>query len=363
MEALDHKCLSCDANLKFNPSSQTWICEYCGNEYTLKDLSNNSSNKNKLKYDEKDIESNSTIEEIPESKYTTDEFDCYHCKNCGAKLVTDKTTTATFCVYCGNTSIIKERLENAFEPHKIIPFKKTKQDAISTFMQYKKNKWFAPKDFHDNNNIKKITGVYIPFWTYDCTIDGDLAITGERRNSWRSGDYIVTKIDTYNIKRQGSAQFNKVPVDGSKKFADDVMDSIEPFNYDELVDFNISYLSGFLSECYDVTKEEAFSRASKRMQNTMLSLINSTIQGYQNKRINHSKFDSNISSIKYFLLPVWMLNIKYKDKIYLFAMNGQTGKMVGDIPVCKTTLIQKWLIYAAISFITSFLILFILSFF
>lgn len=345
MEVLDHKCPACTAKLPFNPVTQKWDCEYCGLSYNLEELEKFEKKQNK-------------------NKKSNVDADVYECPDCGAKVIADENTTATFCVYCGNTNIIKNRLTDEFKPLKIIPFKNTKEEAISAFKRFKTGKIFTPKDFSKETNIEKLTGVYIPFWIYDCNVDGNIDVSATKVTRWRSGDYKYTKTDSYAVKRAGNMSFDNVPVDGSTKFDNDTMDSIEPFNYQELKDFNMSYLSGFLSEKYDVNKEEAYKRAYERIEKSTIDELKSTINFYDSVNIVNSNINVDVKEAEYILLPVWMLNVKYKDKMHMFAMNGQTGKMVGNIPIDKKKMWFTWIgsflgLTAILSLITFIVRLFI----
>lgn len=326
MEVLDHKCPSCNAKLPFNPETQRWDCPYCGGSFALEQLEENEKKQN---------EPDSSF-----AKKSKVDADVYECPNCGAQIITDENTTATFCVYCGSTSIVKNKLQDEFRPVEIIPFANTKEQAIEMFKKFKKGKLFAPKDFSKEENIQKLTGVYIPFWVYDCSVEGDINVTAKNIKTWRSGDYKYTKTDEYFVRRAGNMKFIKVPVDGSTKFDDDTMDSIEPFYYDGLKEFSMSYLSGFLSEKYDVDKVAASKRAHDRVAKSTIDELKATVKGYSTINVTKSNAKIDTTKSEYVLLPVWMLNIKYKDKMYLFAMNGQTGKMVGDIPIDKK---KMWL--------------------
>ena len=336
MEVLDHNCPKCGAKLPFNPASGRWDCSYCGGSFALEDLQ---------EYEKKQNESDST-------KEVDIDADLYECPNCGARIIADETTTATFCVYCGSSSIIKNKLKDEFRPLKIIPFKNTKEEAIAKFLKFKKGKIFAPKDFGTKENIEKLTGVYIPFWTYDCDVEANINADAAKISSWRSGDYRYTKTDTYSVDRAANMSFERVPVDGSTKFDDNTMDSIEPFNYDEFKEFNMSYLSGFLAEKYDIDKVEASKRAHERIVTSTIDELKSTIKGYTTVTVKDHNVKIDTKKAEYILLPVWMLNIKYKDKLHLFAMNGQTGKMVGNIPIDK----KKMILYSIGCFLASTLI-------
>ena len=262
-KAIDHKCPGCRAPIFFVPSLGKWRCEYCNGEYTLEELQkfNNASS---LEHN-KDVH----LSENNEDLYTS-----YKCKNCGAEIVADNETAATFCVYCGNTAILKSKLSGQFKPDLIIPFKKEKKVAINAFKNLSKGRPFLPDDFNDEKNIEKIRGIYIPFWIYDMIVMGGIEGRGQKVSSWSRGDTRYTKTDYYKIYRDGSIRFNKIPVDGSSRFDNDIMSSIEPFDYKELIPYNHAYLSGFLAERYDIEGDtlvgEAVSRAVESTKTTFL---------------------------------------------------------------------------------------------
>ena len=358
MKTVDHKCPNCNASIKYNPKDKNWVCEYCGGKFSLKELEENEANFQKTNVNNsKELNKNTKGKSSNEEQ----EMDEYYCEDCGAKIIADKNTAATFCVYCKNTAILKSRLTDEFSPSKIIPFAKTKEDAIEAFKSLKKGRFLMPKEFTDPKNINELTGVYIPFWLYSCQIKGFIKGKGTRVISWTDSNYIYTKTDTYNVEREGLYDFEYIPVDGSVRFNDAVMNSIEPFKYDELTDFSYSYLSGFLAEKYDVSQDEAkkitISRAEESTNQNLLSKARSG--GYTTFTPSLKKFDVESETIDYVLLPVWMLNIKYKEKIYPFAMNGQTGKMIGDIPYSKT----KAIIFALIIFIIVFALIALITYF
>lgn len=322
-KVLDYKCPSCGAPLKFNIESQSWKCDYCDVDYKLEELNNK-----KLKKDEEEVST---------------EFNTYNCPDCGATVVCDSTTSATFCIYCGNTSILKNRLSGEFKPSKIIPFKKTKEDAVNAFVKLKQGRIFMPNLFNDPKNVEKITGVYIPFWLYTIIVEGSYNVKGKRITSWTSGEYHYTKTDNYEFYRNGSMEFDKIPVDGATKFANDMMNSIEPFDFSELVDYDHGYLSGFLAEMYDVDDKASVEEANVRARNSAKQQVLSTISATSLVPFNDTLTPST-KKCEYVLLPVWMVNVKFEGKMHLFAMNGQTGEIIGNIPVDR----KKVLMYSII---------------
>ena len=349
--ALDNKCPACGAPILYKPNLKKWKCDYCKSEFTLEEMKkyNNASNeKNNIKEEVK--------KEKQKEKDNTNYYE-YNCKDCGAKIIADENTAATFCVYCGNTAILKEKLSGKFAPDMIIPFKNEKEKAIEAFKSLNKGRPLMPNFFNDEKNIEKIKGVYIPFWLYDVKVNGELDATSTTSTTWTVGDTVYTKTDTYRLEREGEMSFNKIPVDGSTRFDNDIMNTIEPFNYSELEEYNHAYLSGFLAEKYDVDEETSFKDAEERSLNSARDTIKDDM-GMGIKTIVNDTLASTKLLTKYVLLPVWMINVKYKDKFYTFAMNGQTGEFVGNIPVDK----KKAFIYGILTFVITFILVVLISY-
>ena len=324
--ALDHKCPNCGSKLEFKPELGKWKCDSCNSEFDLETLQkfNNASSKE-----------NNKNEEEPKKTKDNGSYVEYHCKNCGAKIIADEQTAATFCVYCGNTAILKSKLSGKFAPSKIIPFKKTRIEAIEAFRSLYKGRPLMPKFFNDVKNIEKITGVYIPFWLFTISTNGKMDVSAKRITTWTIGDMQYTKTDSFSVKRDADMKFFRIPVDGSTRFDDDIMNTIEPFNYNDLVDYNHAYLSGFLAEKYDVEDEKAVEDAKSRADKTTKNVLNNSLGYYTIKTVLSQSYTDNIDKTEYVLLPVWMVNVKYNEKFYTFAMNAQTGEFVGNIPADK----------------------------
>lgn len=341
-KALDNKCPNCGGTVVYKPSLKKFQCAYCDGVFTLEDFSkhNNASSK-KNNQNEEDT-----------TNYVT-----YTCSDCGAEIIADEQTAATFCIYCGNTAILRNKLSGKFAPDFIIPFQKEKDDAIGAFKSLAKGRPFVPKNFLHANNIEKIKGIYIPFWLYDVLVSGSIVCDAQRMQSWRQGDTMYTKTSYYKLYRSGSMQYIKVPVDGSTRFDNAIMNSIEPFHYQDLIPYNHGYLAGFYAEKYDVSIQEAFPDANARCLNSSKDLLFQDCTGYNSKVVTENNLSSKVTDKKYVLLPVWMVNVKYKDKLYLFAMNGQTGEFIGDIPIDK----KKIIIWGISLFLIVFLLVILLS--
>ena len=209
-----------------------------------------------------------------------------------------------------------------------------------------KNAPFLPDEFKSKKKIEEMAGVYVPFWMFDCDCNAAITYNAERITKWSDSNYNYTKIDYFKLFRAGSVGFANIPVDGSKKADDTYMEAVEPYNYEDAVDFNGAYLSGYLADKYDVSAEESIGRANERVQNSTVAAFNDTTGTYMAVYPEHTNINFENGKIRYSLLPVWMLNIKYLDKMYQFAINGQTGKVVGEYPVDKS---KKWKYFAKIA--------------
>lgn len=259
----------------------------------------------------------------------------YNCPSCGAELICDATTAATSCPYCDNPTIVPGQFGEVLKPDYVIPFKINKEQAIQGLKNHYIGKPLLPNAFKKQNHLEEIKGIYVPFWLFDGVAEGNMRFEATKTNTYRSGEYRITKTMYFDVHRGGQVAFEKIPVDGSTKMPDDYMDSLEPFNYEELKPFSTAYLPGYMADKYDVTVEESSKRADSRALNTTADCMRDTVSGYTGVMESHRNIHLNRGEVKYALLPVWILNTKWNGKTYMFAMNGQTGKFVGDLPEDK----------------------------
>ncbi len=337
-----YKCPSCGAPLSFSVETQDFACEYCGGHYHTKEQIDYmlSANKNKSFQEIDYIDSGEPTQEteyIDDSEFNENNS-LYVCPSCGAAVMTDSQLSASaICHYCHSPVVLSGRLSGEFRPHKIIPFKKTKEQALEGFdLWIKGKKFFMAKGFGAPEALEKIQGIYVPYWLADCSVEGNLNVdVFKTLSTTRSGDYIVKREERISCVRDGSIIFHGIPADGSSKANDMLMESIEPFNYDELLDFNMSYLSGHNAEKYDVTKEMVYPRIMQRAAEGAEAEFLKTIQVKGRTEIVSKNFRITNINWKYAMLPLWFMSYNYKGKMYYYAMNGQTGKFGGIIPYNK----------------------------
>ena len=330
METINsYKCPCCGAPLVFGGNELR--CDSCDNTFPVETMQQMTEGMaeagGESKYDWENYQ--------PRSYEDTSEINLanYNCPSCGAQITGDDTLGSTVCPYCGQSTIVKGQFEGTLRPDYIIPFKVDKKAAMTAFEADFKNAPFLPDEFKSKKKIEEMAGVYVPFWMFDCDCDAYITYNAERVTRWSDSNYNYTKTDYFKLFRAGSVGFANIPVDGSKKADDAYMEAVEPYNYEDAVDFNGAYLSGYLADKYDVSAEESIERANERVKNSTIAAFNDTTGMFQAVIPEQSRVSFSNGKIRYSLLPVWMLNIKYLDKMYQFAINGQTGKVVGNYPV------------------------------
>lgn len=335
---MEYKCPCCNAGLRFGDETQQLTCEYCDNTFdigTVKAFNESQSKPETEQVDWDEHQQNSWDEAEQES------LRVFQCPSCGGEIIADDSTAATFCPYCDNPTIMPAQLSGNVKPDGVIPFKTSKEDAQAAFLKLCKGKKLLPKFFTSQQRIEKITGMYVPFWLYDCSADYQGSYKATRIHTWSDRQYNYTKTDHYLLTRRAKASFSRIPMDGSEKMEDDFMESIEPFDYSQIVDFDMAYLSGYLADKYDVPSEKGEERIRQRAGQTMSDELQSSLLGFHTVIPSNRQLHVTHSKAQYILLPVWILNTRYKDKIYTFAMNGQTGKICGNLPVSGKQML-KW---------------------
>lgn len=349
----NYQCPACTGPLHFGAQSGLLECDYCGSKFEVQEIEALYKDKDESAAKQDHAQQAKTAQ-TPDN--TWDAFQGYVCPSCGAELVCDDTTAATSCPYCGNPSIVPGKLDDMQKPDYVLPFRMNRQQAVEALKKYYKGKKLLPSSFSKDNHIEEIKGVYVPFWLYDGETDADVHFHATRVHSHIQGDYEVTVTDHFRVHRAGTVAYSRLPVDASSKMPDAHMDAIEPFDYSELTEFSTAYLPGYYAEKYDEDAEKCSARANERAKNTALNAMQDSVMGFSSCVVETSDVQVHSHNAKYALMPVWMLSTKWQGKNYLFAMNGQTGKLIGDLPISKGKLlawfagicVPLWAIFAMV---------------
>lgn len=297
------KCKNCGGNSVYSPEKKMMYCPYCDSE----------------KSDERQHE----------------HAQMQICPNCGAEVIYAEHTSALQCPYCDHYIILDERIEGAYTPGRIIPFKLGKESVKGLIREKFKKCTFAPTDFLSEVRLNTMTGEYIPFWMYNyhtrCQFQGE----GVKRRTWVAGNVEYTESSYYQVVRDMSIEFEGIPADASVKMPDGIMDLLEPYNYGELVPFQPEYMSGFLGEKYNMAAELIEGRAHAKMESSAATMLQQSISGYSSLAPANRSITAPNPDTEFDLLPVWVYRYRYKDKEYPFYVNGQTGKIIGTTPISQ----------------------------
>lgn len=341
----EYKCPCCGGAIAFDSTIQKMKCPYCDTEFEMDVLKGYDAELQDEGADNMDWETTAGGEW---EEGETDGLRTYVCKSCGGEIVGDANTAATSCPFCDNPIVMMGQFSGTLKPDLVIPFKLNKKAAKEGLVKHLTGKRLLPKIFKDQNHIDEIKGVYVPFWLFDTDVDAKVRYKATKVRTWSDSNYNYTKTSYFMVHRGGSIGFEDVPVDGSTKMADDLMESIEPFNCAEAVDFQTAYLAGYLADKYDVTAEESIDRANERVKKSTEQAFAETVIGYETVTAENTSVQFHGGKARYALYPVWLLNTTWNGNRYTFAMNGQTGKFVGDLPVDKAAATRWTLILAAV---------------
>lgn len=342
METLNYKCPNCLAGLVFDSKTQKMKCEYCGSSYSLDELDQRLEQEENIKED-----TGTHWDGFDPEQWQSDEqanMAVWNCPSCGAEILAEKTTGAVVCPYCDNPMIMPEQFAERFRPDYVIPFKKSRKEATEALKNHYKGKPLLPKVFQQESHLEELKAVYVPFWLFDLDGAGRFRYEATRSRVWEDPDHTYIETSHYHVVRSGKMKFEKIPVDGSKVIDDTMMEAIEPFDYEELTDFNLSYLSGYIADKYDREPDELTDRVHQRMEQSMKDSFRDTVIGYDTVFPKQEKITvTEKGKVNYALFPVWFLNTEWNGKKYSFAMNGQTGRLIGDLPIAKDLAVKYWL--------------------
>ena len=305
-------------------------CPFCDTEFEVEALQELDA---ALKQEKP---SDFTWESQPEDQWSEEETQnlrSFICQSCGGEIVGDLNTAATSCPYCDNPVVVPARFTGTLRPDLVVPFKLSKQQAKEALSRHLLKKPLLPKLFKSQNRIEGIQGIYVPFWLFDTDVSANIRYKATRVHTWSDSNYTYTRTSFYNLLRAGTMSFDNVPVDASSKMANELMESIEPYDLSQGVDFQTAYLAGYLADKFDVEADVCKTRANQRIQTSTEESFAQTTVGYATVTPVHTDVQLSGGRVRYALLPAWILTTRWQNKVYTFAMNGQTGKMVGNLPI------------------------------
>lgn len=360
-DTFTHKCPNCGGPLLFDPKDQKFHCEYCLSVYTEDEVTayektqheahlespkqasepeltfSADSQIDEMTVEEKEAFKEATGTDGMEEDTLDGAMELFNCPSCGAQIVTEATTAATYCYYCHNPVVLAGRLTGNFLPEKVLPFAIEKEEAVEKFLAWTKKKWFIPKDFFNKEQIDKMTGVYFPYWVVDAEIDGQMQGMGTTIRIWRIGDIEYTETKQFDVQRKGKISFKELIKNAlSKNVQQKMVEAVQPFILDQAVSFKSQYLAGFQAEKRDIEYDAIQQSIQSELKNYSESILRDTASGYTTLTKLQTDISLENEENHYMLLPIWVVTYRSNEqskKVYYYAMNGQTGKVSGILPV------------------------------
>lgn len=347
MALMSYKCPNCGGGLKFDPATQKFRCEYCLSDFTEEEMKRleEEAAKKQAEKEADEVSGQDTAGENAAGETGSGAQDgsreqeaaVYTCASCGAEIVTDDTTAATFCYYCHNPVVLSGRLSGKYLPDYVLPFAMDKKKATEIFLDWIGRKKFIPKAFFSEDQIEKFTGVYFPYLMYSCKVDGKIKAEAEKSRSWTAGKIRYTEHKKYQVERAGELDVKNVTRNALSKSNRALVEGVLPYETDKLLPFSMSYLSGFQAEKRDMESAAFSQEVEQEVRSYTIENLKNSVRDYNSVNIRDSETAIREPKWQYALLPVWVLTYrdKGKDQLYYFTMNGQTGKICGKLPIDK----------------------------
>ncbi len=354
-DLLGYKCPCCGAKIEFDSTSQQMKCPYCDSEFDVASLQSYDDvlNQQPAQGESAEWDTSAGADWEPGE---TEGMRVYKCQSCGGEVIADGSTAASQCPYCDAPVIMMGQLAGDLKPDFVIPFHLDKEAAKQSLMKHMEGKPLLPKVFKSQNHIDEIKGVYVPIWLYEADVNAQIEFKATKVRRWSDSKYNYTETSYYSCPRCGQVGFEHVPVDGSTKMDSTIMESLEPYDFSKAVSFQSAYLSGYLADKYDIDADTSCVRATDRIHQGTRDKFRETVRGYNTVDIAQENINLKKGETHYALYPVWLLNTSWNDKKFVFAMNGQSGKFVGDLPADKLKAVIFFLIGAVAGGVLGYLI-------
>ena len=337
-KALTYQCPNCGGVLSYDSSIQLLKCDFC--ESTFHEGEIDRSIPMGASVEAKETEHVKTVDEFLEHApweaegTNAENAITYNCPSCGAGVVADQSMMTANCPFCGNNMLVSGIANAENVPQYVVPFEVSRERASHELTEHFKGKWYLSRKFQAE--LEHMKGVYVPYHLYDYEVHGTGQYIGYRESENENGS--KSKTGYKPATRTGHANFTKIAVDGSSKMPDAHMDAIMPFDFNKMMPFSANYVVGYLAEVADESVEECRPRAESRAEVTFRESMRKSVEdlkGVDGIEEAHEDFESNLLSASTCSLPVWLMHCSWENIDMLFAVNGQTGECVGDLPVSK----------------------------
>lgn len=316
------KCSACGSNMVFQPESQSLYCEHCGTKQSFaSDLISRELDMRTALASGRSWEADRTV--------------VFACENCNAKVVLQKSETAKSCPFCGTAHVKKTDELAGLKPNALIPFTFGMDRAVELSKVWARRRFFAPQKFKKKLSADNVKGVYTPGFTFDSATtsyyEGRLGETRTRTVGSGKNRRVQTYTVWYNVRGTINRNFDDLLITSGTKLTQRELDKISPFNTNESKVYEEKYLLGFMAYHYDIELTDCWGQAKSvidaNIRRAVLSQYHYDKIAYLNVSTNHTKV-----TYKYVMLPIYVGNFNFKNKVYNFYVNGSTGKVYGKTP-------------------------------
>ncbi|MCI9414812.1 MAG: hypothetical protein HFJ79_06535 [Clostridiales bacterium] len=346
VETANFPCEGCGSQMVFDPDTQQLKCIHCG---ALSPLSSQLLEAPEYRYDP-------AADTHTAPDWETLGSQAVRCAGCGATTLIPADEMTAACPFCGSYYVVEQdAVTVGILPETLIPFRISRQKALALFAQWARKRFWAPKAFKKGRHAaEKLTGQYLPYWTFDAGLSTDYAgqggkdytVTRTRRVNGKTQTYTVTQTRWYPVSGIRRMDFDDTPVCGTRLLDTGLIEGLGAYSTKMLSRYSPAFLAGFSATRYDVSLSDAWKAASDTMQNRMQNTVESEL-GYDHYR--NMSYDHLFTGIrfKHILLPVWISAYSYKNKLYHFLVNGETGHVTGKAPVSALKVVLTLLAVSA----------------
>lgn len=330
-------CAQCGAKLEFTPGTLALACPYCRHQNTIAVPQDGAAPVGE------ELDFTQALAQL-ESAAPSHALASVKCQACAASIASPPNAESFACPYCGSNIVTTAQSARLIKPRGLLPFKVTRDEATLAFRRWLKSLWFAPSALKGQAAIDAaITGLYLPYWTYDCRTDSPYR--GQRGDHYYVtvpystvvNGKTVTRTRQERRTRWSSASgrvrnaFDDLLVIASTSLPTEVANRLQPWDLSDLKAYDDAFLAGFVAERYQIDLAAGFTVAQELMRPEIESTIRADIGGDE-QRIDYYRPAYHDIRFKHILLPVWISAFRYLNKVYRFYVNARTGEVTGERP-------------------------------
>jgi predicted RNA-binding Zn-ribbon protein involved in translation (DUF1610 family) len=339
-ETRTFKCRQCGGTISYSAAQRQLTCPYCGSLQQI-DAETVGRTADEFEF---------TLETMAQARHGWGEVRReLVCESCGSVVSVAKDALTSTCAFCGSNRVLaRDATGDVLRPTTLIPFAVDQQQVQAKVKAWLGRGWMHPPELRNAGALKGLTGVYLPYWTFDTHVNANWkAEVGTRRTEryYSNGEWKTRTVIDWDW-RSGHVH---VPVDdhqvpGPAKVSRVILDKVEPFNLGGLVEYDPGYLAGWQAKLYDVQLPQAWEIAKEEIRARTKDACYSDT-GSSHVRNMRMTADFGDERWRYILLPVYLASYPFGERTFQVMVNGQTGKVAGQKPVAW---LRIWLAIAGL---------------